>query len=668
MIQEPARVQAAPTFEATIREDNAKYQETAAGGTYSSPNCSCSQRRTRPTEPTKDSPTSTITTIPIVIDSKPNPRILLIRVPTSNRGSNSNNNSNSTRSGTEHRAPRTRIIRIPFLPGSVPTRPPSNQAAPATSSLVNPIGSARRCRISTYPTTGTLTSRSQPETVAGLPTTAMVNQTVPVLSSAPQTQTLAVMAGIQLTGADESPSRRDVSGAMPTATVEEIDVPVFIDEYLQDIEATSSTCNSENGKEIFTETDILDFDINMFAEEDLIELEGKKTDPFSPAMDGMNNDNLDDDFLQLNDLLNEEETFDMSSMSGVGIDINQEQELDFINIFHNSQPTAMLTSSEDPYLATYSQATSTSSTTKFITEEPLLADMTSFDISYTSSQELGFGLVEDVSGSFASSCSDVAAAIPAPIQHPIITNIKRSAPAPVESQPTKRSRLMLQIKTELAPAFSPTTPEIINQLLNDDRFEAPTTSTSTSTSNTSISSSTHADIVEDLRSAEEETTTDFSAPNTPHSNYSASSSCAAPTCQTGYGGFLTAPTSPAYSTASTSVFSPSPASGISGKRKRGRPAKDHADGPDPVLMSSMKSEEERKAYQDRLKNNEASRVSRRKTKVREEEEKRAEDTLLAENLRLRARADEVASRERKFKKYLMERQRQKSTYVKQEQD
>ncbi|EDX12397.1 uncharacterized protein LOC6727514 [Drosophila simulans] len=668
MIQEPARVQAAPTFEATIREDNATYQETAAGGTYSWPNCSCSQRRTRPTEPTKDSPTSTVTTIPIVIDSKPNPRILLIRVPTSNRSSNSSSN-NSTRCGTEHRAPRTRIIRIPFLPGSVPTRPPSNQAAPATSSLVNPIGSARRCRISTYPTTGTPTSRSQPETVAGLPTTAMVNQTVPVLSSAPQTQTLAAMAGIQLAGADEPPFPRDVSGAMPTATVEEIDVPVFIDEYLQDIEATSSTCSSENGKEIFTETDILDFDINMFAEEDLIELEGKKTDPFSPAMDGMNNDNLDDDFLQLNDLLNEEETFDMSSMSGVGIDINQEQELDFINIFHNSQPTAMLTSSEDPYLATYSQATSTSSTTKFITEEPLIADMTSFDISYTSSQELGFGLVEDVSGSFATSCSDVAAAIPAPIHHPIITNLKRSAAAPVvESQPTKRSRLMLQIKTESAPAFSPTTPEIINQLLNDDRFEAPTTSTSTSTINTSISSSTHADIVEDLRSAEEETTTDFSAPNTPHSNYSASSSYAASTCQTGYGGFLTAPASPAYSTASTSAFSPSPAGGISGKRKRGRPAKDHADGPDPVLMSNMKSEEERKAYQDRLKNNEASRVSRRKTKVREEEEKRAEDELLAENLRLRAQADKVAFQERKFKKYLMERQRMNSTYVKQEQD
>ncbi|XP_002096252.2 mucin-5AC [Drosophila yakuba] len=666
MIQEPARVQVAPKLEATNREDNAAYQTPAAGATNSWPNCSCSQRRTRPTEPTKDSPTSTITTIPIVIDSKPNPRILLIRVPTSNSNSLSSNN---TRSVTEHRTPRTRIIRIPFLPGSVPTRPPANQASPSPSSLVNPIGSARRCRISTYPITGTPTSRSQPETVAGLPTTAMVNQTVPVSSSAPQTQTLAAMAGIQLTGADEPPSRRDMSGAMPTATVEEIDVPVFIDEYLQDIEATSSTCSSENGKEIFTETDILDFDINMFAEEDLIELEGKKTDPFSPAMDTMNNDNLENDFLLMDDLPNEEETFDMSSMLNSGIDINQEQDLDLINIFQNSQPTAMLTGSEDPYLANYSQATSTSSTTKYITEEPLIADMASFDSSSVfgcSQESLGFGLVEDVkpSGSFASSGGDVAVAIATPIQH--ITNLKRSAPAPVvEAQPNKRPRPVLKISTEITPVFSPTTPEIINQLLNDDMFEAPT---STSTNNTTISSIiiTHADIVEDLRSAEEETTTDFSAPNTPHSSYSASSSCAAPTCQTGFGGFLTAPASPAYSVASTSVFSPSPAGGLGGKRKRGRPAKDHADGPDPELMSRMSSEE-RKAYEDRIKNNEASRVSRRKTKKREEEEKSAEDELVAENLRLRALADEVASQERKFKLYLMDRQRKNSTFVKQEQ-
>ncbi|KAH8344446.1 hypothetical protein KR084_012159 [Drosophila pseudotakahashii] len=677
MIQEPARVQAAPRYpEATTQEDSATSQDPAAGATSLWPNCCCSQRRTRPTEPMRDSPTSTITTIPIVIDSKPNPRILLIRVPTS---SSNNSSSNSNRSGTEHRTPRTRIIRIPFLPGSVPTRPPANQASPATSPLVNPTpDSARRSRISTYPTTGIRTSRTQPDTVAGLPTTAMVNnQTVPVSSGPePRTQTLAAMAGIQLTGADEPPSRRDMSGAMPTATVEEIDVPVFIDEYLQDIEATSSTCSSENGKEIFTETDILDFDINMFAED--LELEGKKMDPFSPAMDEMNNDNLDNDFLQMDNLplANEEETLDMTSM--FGIDINQAEDPDLFNILPSSQLASMvLTGSQDPYLFTYSQTTSTSSTTKYITEEPLISDMASYDTTnhFGCSQEsLGFGLEEDVkpSGSFASSGGDVAVAIPTPIQHPIISTLKRSAPAPVvESQPLKRSKLALKINTQSAPAFSPSTPEIIEHLLNFDSLEAANASTSTSTTNTSISSSaiiiTQAKIVEDLRSVEEETTTDFSPPNTPQSNYSASSSCAAPTCQTGFGGFLTAPASPAYSVASTSQFSPSPASGSNGKRKRGRPAKDHADGPDPDLMSRMNGEE-RKAYEDRIKNNEASRVSRRKTKKREEEEKSAEDELVAENLRLRALADDVATQERKYKKYLMDRQRKNSTYnVKQEQ-
>ncbi|XP_043947037.1 uncharacterized protein LOC108031477 [Drosophila biarmipes] len=670
MIQEPARVQAAPRYEATTREDNATSQDPAAGATNSWPNCSCSQRRTRPTEPMRDSPTSTITTIPIVIDSKPNPRILLIRVPTSSSSSNSSNNN---RSGTEHRTPRTRIIRIPFLPGSVPTRPPANQASPATSPLVNPTDSARRCRISACPTTpGTQISRSQPETVAGSHTTAMVNnQTVPVSSIAPQTQTLAAMAGIQLTGADEPPSRRDMSGAMPTATVEEIDVPVFIDEYLQDIEATSSTCSSENGKEIFTETDILDFDINMFAE-DNIEPEGKTMELFSPAMDEMNNDNLDNDFFQMDGLLGaEEETLDMRDM--LGIDINEPREPDLFSIISSS----MLTGSQDPYLFSSSQTPSTSSTTKYITEVPYIPDLAIDDTNsvYGCSQEsLGFGLVEDVkpSGSFASSGGDVAVATPTPIQHPIITTLKRSAAAPVaESQPLKRSRLVLQVNTPPAQAFSPSTPEIIEDLLTFERHDAPNTSASASATDTNVSSSIvfiQERIVEDLRSVEEETTTDFSPPNTPHSNYSASSSCAAPTCQTGFGGFLTAPASPAYSVASTSQFSPSPAgAATNGKRKRGRPAKDHADGPDPNLLSRMNGEE-RKAYEDRLKNNEASRVSRRKTKKREEEEKNAEDELVAENLRLRALADDVATQERKYKKYLMDRQRKNSTYnVKQEQ-
>ncbi|XP_013101189.2 putative uncharacterized protein DDB_G0277255 [Stomoxys calcitrans] len=59
--------------------------------------------------------------------------------------------------------------------------------------------------------------------------------------------TLASMAGIELTGADMCPTAADMSGAMPpTATVEEINVPVFIDEYLQQaaISTLSATTSS----------------------------------------------------------------------------------------------------------------------------------------------------------------------------------------------------------------------------------------------------------------------------------------------------------------------------------------------------------------------------------------------------------------------------------------
>nr|XP_017037894.1 uncharacterized protein LOC108085695 isoform X1 [Drosophila kikkawai] len=404
----------------------------------------------------------------------------------------------------------------------------------------------------------------------------------------------------------------------------------------------------------------------MFAEEDLFEFDGKKMDPYSPTMDEMNNDTLNDDY-QLMDGLDlplhgEEETLDMTAMCGIDI-THQNEDFDL---------TSILTGSQDPMLNNFSQTTTSSIHTKIFTEEPLISDVASYAGStYGCSQEsLGFGLEEDVkpSGSIASTGGDLAVAIPASSIHHIPTSLKRTAPAPVvETQAKKRSRLVFQINTQVAPAASePSTPEIIEQLLNFDRLEPATTSTSNNnTSNLTFTTATisQADIVEDLRSAEEETTNDFSPPNTPHSNYSASSSSAAPTCQTGFGGFLTAPASPAYSVASTSQFS---SSASSNKRKRGRPAKDHADGPDPELMSRM-SGEERKAYQDRIKNNEASRISRRKTKKREEEEKQAEDELMAENQSLRAQADEVALMERKYKKYLMERQRKNSTYVKQEQ-
>ncbi|XP_041447599.1 uncharacterized protein LOC111079350 [Drosophila obscura] len=618
------------------------------------------------------------TTIPIVINTKPNPRIILIRVPaqtqthaTSSSSSNSSSSKNKS-NGTECSAPRTRFIRIPFLPGSVPTRPPVKQALPTVLPPVNLKNSATVTPIATYPATGTATyqlehssaPRTQHDqtTLVGIRTMEMVTQTVPV-SSTPQSQTLASMAGIQLTGADLQPSHQDMSGAMPTATVEEIDVPVFIDEYLQDIEATSS-CSSENGKEIFTETDILDFDfdINLIAE-DLIELEPKEMDRCNLVMDDINNDNLDDFKLQMDydfqQLSGEEETLDMAPMCG--INFNQPN--------HCIDLNDILTGSQDPMLSTFSQ---TSTNTKFFSEEPLLADENSSGGSmYVCSQEsLGFGLVDDakpISDPEVGGSSSVSVAIRHTLSNSSIVGLKRTASAAVfapagETQAQKRSKLMVKINSQSPPAFSQSddisTPDIIEQVLNFERPEAANPIIITS----------HAGIIEDLRSAEEETTTDFSAPNTPHSYYSACSSSVAATCQSGFGGFLTAPASPAYSVTSTSQFSATASTNgnASSKRKRGRPAKEHADGPDPEKMSRM-SEEECKAYMDRLKNNEASRVSRRKTKSRDEIEKQMEDELVAEHERLLAQSQRVDHKETLFKSYLMVRQRNNSTFVKKEQ-
>lgn len=157
---------------------------------------------------------------------------------------------------------------------------------------------------------------------------------------------------------------------------------------------------------------------------------------------------------------------------------------------------------------------------------------------------------------------------------------------------------------------------------------------------------------------------DYSPPNTPYSAYSVSTSTShsyAPTSQ------LTAPVSPAFSNASTSQFSAttSNSGGGASKRKRGRPAKEHSDGPDPEVMSRM-TPEELKQYCDRMKNNEASRISRRKTKKREDEEKQEEDLLQEENVRLTARLNKVLDRKKRHEMRLMQLHHRNSTYVKPE--
>ncbi|EDW58638.1 mucin-3B [Drosophila virilis] len=689
MIQEPARVQAT-TYEARGQQ---KSNVIAAGERIYSANCNCSPKRIERIAHTRDSPmltsttTTTTTTIPIVINTQPNPRIILIKVPTHSRSSRS--------SRTEESAPRTRLIRIPFLPGSVPTTASVKHTLPTASSSVNYTTSATASRIASQanPLTGIIYPPERCSNSSGFPTilnqvandqildsplttTATVTQTVQV-SSTPQT--LASMAGIQLTGADMLSSRQDMSGAMPTATVEEIDVPVFIDEYLENIEATSSTSSSSNksgeiGKEICTETDIFDFDfdINLIAED---HIERKEMDQCNLDMDSNYSDNINSDINGMDELQfqlleeGEEEALDMGSMcNGIDITSNLGEEPDLGNI---------LTSAENPMLSNFSQGSMlySSSQTKCIYELPMLADENSMENYYNASQQslgfgLGLGISHQLDGVNEDACSAVLVQDAPPAS--MCLGVKRTASAAglvnaAESMPMKRSNL-LHLNINKSQLISQpdiiNTPDIIEQVLNFDD------------ANSVRNNVTNQDLIyEELRSTEDNTAftilPDFSAPNTPNSNYSVSSTTRShqATCQTGFAGFITAPVSPAFSTASTSQFSvtTSITGNSSSKRKRGRPAKEHAEGPDPELMAQM-TEDDAKAYRDRIKNNEASRVSRRKTKQREHEEMKEEQDLQAEHEQLTYTLQLVMREARRYQEYLKRNYHKNSTYVKPEPD
>ncbi|XP_030562629.1 uncharacterized protein LOC115763970 [Drosophila novamexicana] len=682
MIQEPARVQAT-TYEAARGQQ--KSNVIAAGERIYSANCNCSPKRIERIAHTRDSPmltpTSTSTTIPIVINTQPNPRIILIKVPTHSRSSR-----------TEQSAPRTRLIRIPFLPGSVPTTASVKHTLPTASSSVNYTTSATASRIASqatiYPSERSSNSSGSSvvlnqvandqilDPLSTTTTKTTVKQTVQV-SSTPQT--LASMAGIQLTGADMLSSRQDMSGAMPTATVEEIDVPVFIDEYLENIEATSSTSSSSNkseeiGKDICTETDIFDFDfdINLIAGD---HIERKEMDQCNLDMDINYSDNINSDINGMDELQfqlleeGEEEALDMGSMcNGIDITSNLGEEPDLGNI---------LTSAENPMLSNFSQGSMlySSSQTKCIYELPMLADENSMENYFNVSQQsLSFGLgigISQLDGVNEDACSAVlvqdAHAPPASM----CLGVKRTASAAglantAESMPIKRSNLLLNINKSqiISQPDVINTPDIIEQVLNFDDAN----SVSNNVTNQNL-------IYEELRSTEDNTTftilPDFSAPNTPNSNYSVSSTTRShqATCQTGFAGFITAPVSPAFSTASTSQFSvtTSITGNCSSKRKRGRPAKEHAEGPDPELMAQM-TEDDAKAYRDRIKNNEASRVSRRKTKKRELEEMKEEQDLQAEHDQLTYTLQLVMREARRYQEYLKRNYHRNSTYVKPEPD
>lgn len=379
-------------------------------------------------------------------------------------------------------------------------------------------------------------------------------------------------------------------------------------------------------------------------------------------------DNLTDDL----QLMGEEAAYDMGVLSH-GIDFTQEDQLDLDNILI-----------ANPMLGGFSQGLS-SSQTKYFDEEPMLADENSSDTTYNqcSQNSLGFGLGQVE----ATTTNDVQVGLAVHEAHPATmcgVNLKRTASMAglvpkVNSMPPKRNKLILNINRSLnTQSETMNTPDIIEQVLNFD--EVSTASRSTYQSRIHINHlllypqqnsgniSTQDIIYKELLNTDENTAStsyaELSPPNTPYSAYSVSTSHShsyAPTPSQ-----LTAPVSPAFSNASTSQFSATTSTSASGsKRKRGRPAKEHSDGPDPELMSRLKPEE-LKLYCDRMKNNEASRISRRKTKKREDEEKQEEEILLEENVRLTTSLNKVLNRKKRHEDYLKQWHHRHSTYVKPE--
>jgi len=227
-----------------------------------------------------------------------------------------------------------------------------------------------------------------------------------------------------------------------------------------------------------------------------------------------------------------------------GIDIsNTQMDPDLSNLLMGEQ---------NPMLSNYSQGSLLSSSqTKFINELPMLADENSMETNYYGSSQasLGFGLslLDLPSEGVGLVCQDVSSTS--------CVGVKRTASmaglVPIaESMPQKRNNLMLNINKSLI--YHPdniNTPEIIEQVLNLDEVScASITLISLSSSltvlflfgpqqNSATNIATQDSIYEDLRSTEENTAftvfQDFSAPNTPYSAYSVSTSTStsnAPTC------------------------------------------------------------------------------------------------------------------------------------------
>ncbi|XP_017493690.1 PREDICTED: hybrid signal transduction histidine kinase M [Rhagoletis zephyria] len=221
---------------------------------------------------------------------------------------------------------------------------------------------------------------------------------------------------------------------------------------------------------------------------------------------------------------------------------------------------------------------------------------------------------------FVAVTEPVAMAV-APVSLPSVSTLKHS---------TRLRNKRLKVHLPTVPAEDPLSTPIVLGGIVDLQDEKMDIESSIYLGNSVVNIG---DIVESLKDhTSPYTYTDEESPSTPQSSYSFTTS--------------TTPYSPAPSNISFNQQT------NSNKRKRGRPAKEHSDQPDPAQLESM-PDLDRKKLLDRAKNNEASRVSRRKNKEREEQEKATERKLLERNLMLRTRRKELVKMEKKLKRALM---------------
>lgn len=477
-----------------------------------------------------------------------------------------------------------------------------------------------------------------------------------------------------------------MSGATPTATVEEINVPVFINEYQQQPAVTSTAatninyslisssissnnCHSNSsgiGSDAYSNCDYnnsynniingnefedFEFDMEMF--EDSSNVKMFSTDSNTNNTTNNSNNNINNSGIGMaigNDnfgICNNNNAANNNNENNYSMYCNRNIKNEYADLsqqylvsmdpfdFNELQPSQESTISTEllpdlPDISEYAVDFNSYDNNVLLNPQNPMFSCASVCSSNNVSQQMEFGNSEPFVPKIEDDeifCVDDSTFLTS--TEPVIAGSISLPPVSTFKNRTRLLNKRMKVLLPTAPAEDPlSTPTVLGGIvdLQDEKMD--------------IESSIYlgnpvniGDIVESLQDNTSPCTyTDEESPSTPQSGLS----------------FTTSATlySPAPSNISTNQQT------NSNKKKRGRPAKEHSDQPDPAQLKNM-PDVDRKKLLDRAKNNEASRVSRRKNKEREEEEKEDERKLIEKNLVLRKRYKELAKIEKKLKRVLM---------------